>query len=115
MAASSCCSGHEIRPADIARTHRARPNDPAAGEPSRQPKVGSQDARPRPRLPAIGHARLDELRELRHDINYPADLVTPSAADLEAIRSLVGRVIAACAAKVNPPEKKITPPPPKRT
>jgi hypothetical protein len=24
-------------------------------------------------------------------------------------------VIAACAAKVNPPEKKITPPPPKRT
>ena len=61
------------------------------------------------------HARLDELRELRHDINYPEDLVTPSAADLEAIQSLVDRVIAACDAKVNPPAKKVIPPPPKRT
>lgn len=64
---------------------------------------------------ATEHARLDELRALRHDINYPEDLVTPSAADLEAIRLLVDRVITACAAKVNPPTKKAIPPPPKRT
>ena len=57
------------------------------------------------------HGRLDLLRRLRHEVNYPADLIEPSESDLEVIANLVEKVLDASAAQL--PTSKI-PPPPKR-
>ena len=57
------------------------------------------------------HGRLDLLRRLRHEVNYPADLIEPSASDLDAISTLVEKVLDAAASTL--PAPKI-PPPPKR-
>lgn len=65
-------------------------------------------------LVTIGeHARLDYLRELRHRVNYPADLIEPTDADLTAIARLVEKVVQAATSRVDPP-KRIPPPPGKR-
>ena len=55
------------------------------------------------------HGRLDLLRRLRHEVNYPADLVEPSAADIEAISTLVQKVLDAAVAAI--PEPRVPPPP----
>lgn len=57
------------------------------------------------------HGRLDLLRRLRHEVNYPADLIEPSAPDLDAISKLVESVLEAATSAL--PTPKI-PPPPKR-
>ena len=56
-----------------------------------------------------GHAQLDQLRQLRHDINYPADLVEPSRRELDVIASLVTSVIGSASEKL--PAPRIPPPP----
>ncbi len=55
------------------------------------------------------HGRLDLLRRLRHEVNYPADLIEPSASDLEVIARLVGKVLDVATAQL--PTPKIPPPP----
>lgn len=55
------------------------------------------------------HGRLDLLRRLRHEVNYPADLIEPSASDLEVIAKLVRKVLDAANAQL--PTPKIPPPP----
>ena len=62
---------------------------------------------------AGAHARLDTLRELRHNVNYPADLVEPSAPLLEQIAALVNDVITAASARLAPPPTRRPPPPPR--
>ncbi len=58
---------------------------------------------------ARDHAQLDQLRQLRHDVNYPADIVEPAARELEVIAALVGRVVNAAASQL--PVPRIPPPP----
>ena len=55
------------------------------------------------------HAQLDQLRQLRHDVNYPADIVEPAPRELEVIAALVERVVEAAAGLL--PVQKIPPPP----
>ncbi|MBK5221738.1 MAG: HEPN domain-containing protein [Acidimicrobiia bacterium] len=55
------------------------------------------------------HAQLDELRQLRHDVNYPADIVEPTPRELKVIAALVERVISAAASRI--PTPRIPPPP----
>ena len=55
------------------------------------------------------HAQLDQLRQLRHDVNYPADIVEPAPRELEVIAALVERVVGAAAGLL--PVPKIPPPP----
>ena len=55
------------------------------------------------------HAQLDQLRQLRHDVNYPADIVEPAPRELEVIAALVERVVEAAAGLL--PVPKIPPPP----
>jgi len=55
------------------------------------------------------HAQLDQLRQLRHDVNYPADIIEPAPRELEVIAALVERVVDAAAALL--PVPKIPPPP----
>jgi len=58
---------------------------------------------------AKNHAQLDQLRQLRHDINYPADIVEPTPRELKAVAALVERVVEASAGLI--PAPKIPPPP----
>lgn len=51
----------------------------------------------------------DQLRQLRHDVNYPADIIEPAPRELEVIAALVERVVDAAAALL--PVPKIPPPP----
>jgi len=55
------------------------------------------------------HAQLDQLRQLRHDVNYPADIIEPTARELDTIATLVERVINAATKKL--PTPRIPPPP----
>jgi hypothetical protein len=55
------------------------------------------------------HAQLDQLRQLRHHVNYPADIVEPAPRELEVIAVLVERVVSAAAKQL--PTPKIPPPP----
>lgn len=55
------------------------------------------------------HAQLDELRQLRHEVNYPADIVEPAPRELETIAALVERVVVAASKML--PTPKIPPPP----
>ena len=55
------------------------------------------------------HAQLDQLRELRHQVNYPEDLIVPSEREIEQYRALVAAVVAVAASKF--PAKRIPPPP----
>ena len=55
------------------------------------------------------HAQLAQLRQLRHDVNYPADIIEPALRELEVIAALVERVVDAAAALL--PVPKIPPPP----
>lgn len=58
------------------------------------------------------HAQLDQLRQLRHDVNYPADIIEPAPRELEVIAALVERVVDAAAGTLLPVPK--IPPPPRR-
>lgn len=59
------------------------------------------------------HAMLDQLRELRHQVNYPADLIEPSDRDLQQIGDIVNRIVDAVSQKLTPaPKPKKIPPPP---
>lgn len=58
---------------------------------------------------AKDHAQLDQLRRLRHDVNYPADIVAPTPRELKVIATLVERVVDASAGLL--PVPKIPPPP----
>jgi len=55
------------------------------------------------------YAQLDQLRELRHQVNYPDDLITPSAREIEQYSDLVDTVLTLAAAKI--PASRIPPPP----
>jgi hypothetical protein len=58
------------------------------------------------------HARLDSLRQLRHDINYPADLIEPASEEVTAITELVDRILKTTRQRL--PDPRIPPPPGKR-
>lgn len=57
------------------------------------------------------HARLDTLRELRHQVNYPEDFVNPSAQLMAQIAELVTALVADVATRLAPKPKPIPPPP----
>lgn len=50
------------------------------------------------------HAQLDELRQLRHDVNYPADIVEPAPRELETIAALVECVVVAASRMLPTPK-----------
>ena len=55
------------------------------------------------------YAQLDQLRELRHQVNYPEDLIAPSAREIEQYSELVDTVLTLATAKI--PTTRIPPPP----
>lgn len=55
------------------------------------------------------YAQLDQLRELRHQVNYPEDLIAPSAREIEQYSELVGTVLTLATAKI--PTTRIPPQP----
>ena len=55
------------------------------------------------------HAQLDQLRELRHQVNYPEDLIVPSEREIGQYRALVDTVVALATNKL--PAERIPPPP----
>lgn len=59
------------------------------------------------------HARLDVLRELRHQVNYPEDFVTPSGQLMTQIAELVGALMDDVDVLLAPTQKPIPPPPPR--
>lgn len=63
---------------------------------------------------ANGHAMLDQLRELRHQVNYPADLIQPTERDVRRIGEMVEALVDAVTDRLTPPAKpKRIPPPPR--
>jgi hypothetical protein len=63
---------------------------------------------------ADGHAMLDQLRELRHQVNYPADLIEPSERDVRRIGQMVEALVDEVTERLTPPApkpKRIPPPP----
>ena len=54
-------------------------------------------------------AQLDQLRELRHQVNYPADLIAPTANEVAQFAGLVDLVIEAVIQRI--PAPRIPPPP----
>jgi hypothetical protein len=57
----------------------------------------------------IQFAQLDQLRDLRHQVNYPADMIEPSEREVEQFCTLVDDVLAAAVSRI--PAPKIPPPP----
>ena len=55
------------------------------------------------------YAQLDQLRDLRHQVNYPEDLVAPTPREVEQYCELVDAVIALATARL--PRRRIPPPP----
>jgi hypothetical protein len=54
-------------------------------------------------------AQLDQLRDLRHQVNYPEDLISPTLHEVEQYSELVDTILALAAAKL--PTPRIPPPP----
>jgi hypothetical protein len=57
----------------------------------------------------VQFAQLDELRELRHQVNYPADMIEPSRKEVTQFEGLVDEVLKLAATRL--PTPKIPPPP----
>jgi hypothetical protein len=57
----------------------------------------------------VQFAQLDELRELRHQVNYPADMIEPSRREVTQFEGLVDEVLKLAATRL--PTPKIPPPP----
>ncbi len=55
------------------------------------------------------HAQLDQLRDLRHQVNYPADLIAPSPREVEQFSALVDTILALVESKL--PARRVPPPP----
>ena len=55
------------------------------------------------------YAQLDQLRDLRHQVNYPEDLIAPSQREIEQYSELVDTILALTAKKL--PARRVPPPP----
>lgn len=55
------------------------------------------------------YAQLDQLRDLRHQVNYPEDLIAPSKREVEQYRELVDTILALAEKKL--PTRRVPPPP----
>jgi hypothetical protein len=55
------------------------------------------------------YAQLDQLRGLRHQVNYPEDLIAPSPREVEQYSDLVDTILALAEKKL--PTRRIPPPP----
>ena len=55
------------------------------------------------------HAQLDQLRDLRHQVNYPEDLIAPSSREIEQYSELVDTILSLTEKKL--PRRRIPPPP----
>lgn len=55
------------------------------------------------------YAQLDQLRDLRHQVNYPEDLVAPSTREVGQYSELVDRILALAERKL--PTRRVPPPP----
>ncbi len=55
------------------------------------------------------YAQLDQLRDLRHQVNYPEDLIAPSPREVEQYSELVDTVLALAERRL--PARRIPPPP----
>jgi hypothetical protein len=56
------------------------------------------------------YAQLDQLRDLRHHVNYPEDLIAPSTREIEQYSELVDTILALAEKKLR---ARRVPPPPK--
>jgi hypothetical protein len=57
----------------------------------------------------VRYAQLDQLRDLRHQVNYPEDMIAPPAREIEQYSNLVDEVLVSAAAKI--PAARVPPPP----
>ena len=55
------------------------------------------------------YAQLDQLRDLRHQVNYPEDLIAPSPREVEQYSELVDTILTLAEKKL--PTRRIPPPP----
>lgn len=55
------------------------------------------------------HAQLDQLRDLRHHVNYPEDLIAPSPREIEQYSELVDTVLVLAEKRMR--ARRIPPPP----
>lgn len=55
------------------------------------------------------YAQLDQLRDLRHHVNYPEDLIAPSARETDQYSQLVDTIIALVQKRL--PTRRVPPPP----
>jgi hypothetical protein len=55
------------------------------------------------------YAQLDQLRGLRHQVNYPEDLIAPSPREVEQYCELVDTILALAEKQL--PTRRIPPPP----
>ncbi len=55
------------------------------------------------------YAQLDQLRDLRHHVNYPEDLIAPSPREIEQYSELVDTILALAEKRVS--ARRIPPPP----
>jgi hypothetical protein len=55
------------------------------------------------------YAQLDQLRDLRHQVNYPEDLIAPSPREIEQYSELVDTILALAEKKL--PTRRVPPPP----
>jgi hypothetical protein len=55
------------------------------------------------------YAQLDQLRDLRHQVNYPEDMIAPPLREIQQYTELVDAVLASASAKI--PAAKVPPPP----
>ena len=55
------------------------------------------------------YAQLDQLRDLRHRVNYPEDLIAPSRREIEQYSELADTILALAAKKL--PKLRVPPPP----
>ncbi len=55
------------------------------------------------------YAQLDQLRDLRHQVNYPEDLIAPSPREIEQYSELVDTLLALTEKKL--PTRRVPPPP----
>ena len=55
------------------------------------------------------YAQLDQLRDLRHQVNYPEDLIAPSKREVEQYSELVDAILGLAEKKL--PTRRVPPPP----
>ena len=58
------------------------------------------------------YAQLDQLRDLRHHVNYPEDLISPSSRETEQYNQLVDTILALAQNRL--PTRRVPPPPKQR-